>query len=135
MALKVDLKKAYDSVEWGFIQRMLQVYGFSVKWINWITKCISSPKFSILCNGVPAGFFSASRGIRQGCPLSPLLFSFVIEYFSNLMEQAIEEGKIKLYKAVAMTDMKISYAFYANDLLMVVKAYMSTAKAILDVFK
>ncbi|XP_059650522.1 uncharacterized protein LOC132296329 [Cornus florida] len=129
ITLKLDLKKAYDSVDWDFIQKVLQGHGFSDKWIKWTNVCINSPKFSVLCNGVPAGSFSASRGIRQGCPLSPLLFAFVTEYFSNLMETAIVEGKIKVSKAVSQKNMKISHTFYADD-LMVVKADIPTVKAI-----
>ncbi|XP_059663437.1 uncharacterized protein LOC132309102 [Cornus florida] len=135
IVLKVDLQKAFDSVDWDFLQRVLRWHGFSDKWIKWISVCTTSPKFSILCNGVPAGYFSASRGIRQGCPLSPLLFSFVTEFFSNLIENAIAEGRIKVSKAVSQGNLKISHAFYADDLLMVVKTDIPTIKAIDVVFK
>ncbi|XP_059644155.1 uncharacterized protein LOC132285935 [Cornus florida] len=135
IALKIDLKKAYDSVDWGFLQKVLLSFGFSEKWISWVIECTSTTNFSILCNGVPAGFFSASKGLRQGCPLSPLLFAFVTEYFSNLIVKAIEEGKIKRCKVVLKTGLSISHAFYADDLVMVVKADVSTLKGVEEVLQ
>ncbi|XP_059629642.1 uncharacterized protein LOC132272526 [Cornus florida] len=135
VALKIDLKKAYDSVDWGFLQKVLLSFGFSEKWISWVMECTSIANFSILCNGVPTGFFSASKGLRQGCPLSPLLFAFVTEYFSNLIVKAIEEGKIKRCKAVLKTGLSISHAFYTDDLVMVVKADVSTLKGVEEVLQ
>ncbi|RVW79099.1 LINE-1 reverse transcriptase-like [Vitis vinifera] len=65
---KLDIEKAYDSVNWKFLMRVMQKMGFGVKWREWIWSCISTAKFSVLINGEPAGFFSSSRGLRQGDP-------------------------------------------------------------------
>lgn len=73
------MEKAYDRVDWDFLLYMLQRMGFRAKWVRWIQECISSAKFSVLINGAPHGYFSAHRGIRQGDPLSPFLFSIVGE--------------------------------------------------------
>ncbi|XP_059654857.1 uncharacterized protein LOC132301635 [Cornus florida] len=99
MAMKVDLKKAYDSVNWNFLQQSMKVYGFSEKWCKWIMNCVSTAKFSVLCNGVPAGYFSSGRGLRQGCPLSPLLFTLITDYFSTLMQEKIAAGHLKGLKS------------------------------------
>lgn len=64
MAVKVDLAKAYDRVEWGVLPQVLQLFGFSKKFTDLITTCISSAKYSILLNGSPYGYFTASKGIR-----------------------------------------------------------------------
>ena len=83
---KLDVEKAYDHVNWGFLMYMLQRYGFFDKWRKWIWYCISTVKFSILINGSPSDFFGSSRGIRQGDPLSPLLFDVIMEALSRLLD-------------------------------------------------
>ena len=87
---KLDIEKAYDSVNWHFLMRFLQKMRFGAKWRS----CISTAKFSVLVNGVPAGFFSSSKGLRQGDPLSPYLFVMGIEVLSALIRRAVEEGFI-----------------------------------------
>ena len=81
---KLDVKKANDHVSWDFLMYMLQRCGFSEKWRKWIRYCILIVKFSILINGSPSDFFGSSRGLRQGDPLSPLLFDIVMEALSRI---------------------------------------------------
>jgi len=65
---------------------------FPTKWRKWIAFCISSICFSILINGEPSGFFSSSRGLKQGDPLLPLLCILVMEALSKLVFKVVEEG-------------------------------------------
>jgi len=60
---KLDLKKAYDHVNWELLLYLLQGCGLGEKWRAWIECCISTTRFSIHVNGTPSGFFNSSHGL------------------------------------------------------------------------
>lgn len=66
VALKLDMAKAYDRVQWPFLLRVLKQMGFPPRWISFIERCVQHCWFSVLVNGAPAGFFASSRDLRQG---------------------------------------------------------------------
>ena len=83
---KLDLEKAFDRVDWYFLQYLLQRIGFAGKWRNWIKECITSASFSVMINGTPKGYFQAQRGLRQGGPQSPFLFVIVVEALNRMVK-------------------------------------------------
>nr|KYP57260.1 Transposon TX1 uncharacterized [Cajanus cajan] len=88
---KVDYEKAYDSVNWEFLLYMLRRLGFDTKWIQWIRACLESAHVSVLINGSPSEEFKMSRGLRQGDPLSPFLFTIVVEGLTGLMREWVDD--------------------------------------------
>ncbi|KAM2653782.1 hypothetical protein EV2_025374 [Malus domestica] len=83
VAIKFDLAKAFDTLSWDFLTRVPQAFGFHSSFVQWISFILHSAHLSILFNGSPVGFFSCSRGVRQGDPLSPLLFCIIEEVLSR----------------------------------------------------
>jgi len=91
--LKIDLIKAYDRVDWGYLHLLLHI-GLDFEIVSWIMACVTSVHFSVLVNSSPTPFFRCSWGLRQGCPLSPLLFLLVIDGLSRSFGSAKDSGKI-----------------------------------------
>ena len=94
MAMKLDMSKAYDRVEWNFLIKIMEMMGFHSKWIRWIYECVSTVSFSIMVNGEPRGHIVPSRELRQKDPLSPYLFLLCSEGRNGLINHAFREGKI-----------------------------------------
>ena len=121
MALKLDISKAYDCVEWHFLQRVMEKLGFPVDWIKMVMSCVTTPSFSILINGKPYGMIHPSRGICQGDPLSPYLFLLCAEGFTALLKKAELEGRIKgvsIYRGSP----KVTNLMFADDSLLFCQA-------------
>ncbi|KAL0378405.1 UNVERIFIED_CONTAM: LINE-1 retrotransposable element O protein [Sesamum radiatum] len=129
MAIKIDLSKAYDRVEWPFLLKLLESIGFNETFVNWISKCIGTTSFSLLINGAAFDFFRPSRGIRQGDPLSPYLFIIYAEFFSWMLFQDESLGNIKGIK-VCRNAPTISHLLYADDLLIFCMTEERDAQAI-----
>ncbi|RVW17180.1 LINE-1 retrotransposable element ORF2 protein [Vitis vinifera] len=121
---KLDIEKAYDSMNWQFLMKVLQKMGFGPKWLGWMWSCISSAKFSILVNGVPAGFFPSSKGLRQGDPLSPYLFVMGMEVLGALIRRAVEGGFLSgcNIREGGRTALNISHLFFADDTIVFCEA-------------
>jgi hypothetical protein len=88
MALKLDISKAYDLVEWNFLEAIMRKIGFTYQWVQLIMKCVRTVTYRVLINGQPHGRILPTRGIRQGDPLSPYLFLICAEGLSHLLRKA-----------------------------------------------
>lgn len=127
-AYKLDLSKAYDRVDWDFLEKMLHKLGFCEKWTSWVMCCVRSVRFSVRVNGHTLEPFSPTRGLRQGDPLSPYLFLFVGEALSSILRIETSEKRITPLK-VARGAPGISNLLFADDSLLFFKATQEEARA------
>ncbi|XP_042969072.1 uncharacterized protein LOC122301754 [Carya illinoinensis] len=121
MAIKLDMSKAYDRIEWGFLEAVMKRIGFSEKWINLIMKCVTSVSYLVLINGKPGERFRPTRGLRQGDPLSPYLFILCVEGLSCLMEQSVRLRSIRGVQ-VSRGGYSINHLLFAYDCILFGKA-------------
>ena len=121
MALKLDMSKAYDKVEWAFLEKFLLKMGFEGSWVALIMECITTITYSILVNGEPNGLITPSRGLRQRDPLSPYLFLFCAEGLNALLSNAAMRGKIRGF-SLCRNGPKLTHLFFADDCLLFCKS-------------
>ncbi|KAL2938768.1 LINE-1 retrotransposable element ORF2 protein [Bienertia sinuspersici] len=86
--LKIDIRKAYDSVQWDFLHKMLNALGFPHIFVGWVMSSVSTPTLTHTTNDSTHSFFKGKQGLRQGDPMSPLLFVICMEYLSRLLYYA-----------------------------------------------
>ncbi|XP_019447270.1 PREDICTED: uncharacterized protein LOC109350495 [Lupinus angustifolius] len=94
LAIKIDIKKAFDTLDWDFLLLTLKQFGFNHKFGNWIKIILDSARLSINVNDKMVGFFKCTRGVRQGDPLSPLLFCIAEDVLSRGLSKLLVDGKI-----------------------------------------
>lgn len=117
----MDLQKAYDRVNWGFLSTVLKKFGFSPQFIGWIMECISTVSFSVLVNGGKTKHFLPSRGLRQGDSLSPYLFIICQEVLSHLIDRQFMNGDIHEVK-MNVAGLAFTHVMYADDIMFFSKA-------------
>ena len=134
LALKLDVSKAYDRVEWLFLQGVMQKLGFPEKWIERVMTCVTTTSFSILLNGKPYGNVLPSRGIRQEDPLSPYLFLLCAEDFTSLLAKAENDGKIHR-ASICRGAPKVSNLLFVDDSLLFYRATQNEVEVISEVLQ
>ncbi|XP_074305233.1 uncharacterized protein LOC141640282 [Silene latifolia] len=130
--VKIDLKKAYDSVEWEFLEQMLGALNLPEQFTNWIMKCVTTPSFSLSLNGKSFGFFKGKRGLRQGDPLSPLLFTLCMDYLSRILAVVRQQDGFRFHPLCG--HLKLNHLLFADDLLMFSKGNAVSIMWILRAF-
>lgn len=115
-ALKIDLEKTYDRLEWSFIKNCLTYHKLDNKTIDLIMHCITTTSGSVLVNGALTKWFSPSRGIRQGDPLSPYIFILFMDMLSRLIHEAWDGGEWRAF-GIGKRKTPITHLFFADGLI------------------
>jgi hypothetical protein len=118
LLLKIDIMQAFDSVTWSFLLEILHHMGFLSGWRDWISTLLSSASTKVMLNGVPCEMICHARGLRQGDPLSPMLFLLVMEVLSALI-RAIDSRSLLQHLQVRPIPHRVS--LYADDLIVFLK--------------
>ena len=132
-AVKIDISKAFDSVQWPFLISVLEALSLPEKFILWIKKCTQLASFSVQINGELAGYFNSKRGLRQGCSLSPFLFVMCMQVLSKLLNKAVLEGCFGYHPYCK--DLTLTHLCFADDVLVFSDGKKSSIEGILEVFK
>ena len=117
MALKLGMSKAFNRVEWNFLEAIMMKMGFGARWVALVLSYTNSASYSILANGVPKGDIRPSRGIRQRDPLSPYLFLICLEALNCQLQQAARSEAIRGF-SLCKNGPEISHLFFADDTLL-----------------
>lgn len=129
MALKLDIAKAFDKVEWDFLDAVMERMGFCYQCRAWIRTCITTVTYRIMINGEQSRSIKPQRGLRQGDPISPYLYILCTEGLSRLIKQNIQNKRIHGFKA-SKSGPAISHLLFADDSLLFCKATMEEANNI-----
>ena len=122
MALKLDMSKAYDQVEWNYMEKLMVKMGFCSSWVKLMMECITTATYSVLINGEPHGHITPSRGLRQGDPFSPCLFLLCTEGLHRLINLAMERGELKGV-SICRNGPKLTHLLFADDSLVFLQVY------------
>ena len=136
VVFKIDFEKTYDHVSWDFLDHVLEKKGFSPIWRKWMRGCLSTVSFAVLVNGNAKGWVKASRGLRQGDPLSPFLFTIVTNVLSRMMLTTEERSLLEGFR-VGRNRTRVSRLQFANDTIFFSNTYeeeLQTLKSLLLVF-
>jgi len=114
---KIDFEKAYDKIRWSFVKQTLQMKGFSSKWCEWIEAFTKGGHVNIKLNDQLGENFQTKKGLRQGDPLSPILFNIVVDMLAILINRAKVDGQIKEVVPHLIDD-RLSILQYADDTIL-----------------
>lgn len=132
MAVKTDMSKAYDRIEWYFVRLVLEKLGFHHVWVNWIMECVTSVSYTYLLNGSAQGLVRRQRGLRQGDPLSPYIFIMCSEVLSRLCKKAQSEEKLTGIK-VGKESPRINHLLFADDTMFFCKSDSQECNTLLNI--
>ena len=129
MAMKLDMSKAYDWVEWKYLEQIMKRMGFADRWVALMMECISIVSYSILINGDPTLIIHPTRGIRQGDPLSLYIFLFCTKGLHSLLQHFADSSQIRGV-SICKLGPRLTHLFFADDSLLFCRSTISDCQKI-----
>lgn len=129
-AIKLDIKKAFDTLSWDFLFEVMKRMAFPDRFIGWVKQCVTSSMISLKINGSLEGFFSSKSGLRQGCPLSPYLFVIAMQVLTCYLTQDLEND-VNFNYHWRTKEIKLSHLIFAGDLFLFCRGDRYSISAIL----
>ncbi|KAI9192521.1 hypothetical protein LWI28_024081 [Acer negundo] len=134
LAMKIDIRKVFDTLDWSFLCRVLQAFGFSSVFVDWIDGILRSSRLSVLFNGVLEGYLCCSRGVRQDDPLSPLLFGIAEDFLSIFLTRLVGSSQILPISSPRGFSAP-THLLYADDVLIFCRGTQKNLKHIMGTFR
>jgi len=134
MAAKLDMSKAFDRVEWSFIEMVMRKMGFNESWIGLVMKCLTSITYVVIINGSVHGSIMPTRGLKQGDPLSPYLFLLCAEGFSTLINEVAQCQQLNGI-SICGGSPRINHLFFVDDSLLFCKANGTECNKLKEILK
>lgn len=132
--IKLDISKAFDSVSWSYLLDILSYLGFGLRWHNWISSLWCTTSFSFLLNGAPGRKIKHARGVRQGDPLSPMIFLLAMEPLHRMFQTAQTLGALQIVHAKCSNFRMLLYADDAALFIKPTKHDLAVTKFLLQLF-
>ena len=134
MAIKLDMSKAYNRVEWCFLKKVMERMGFNEKWISLIMNCITTVSYSVLINGVAQSYITPTRGLCQGDPISLYLFLLCSEGFTCLILEATRNNRLSGI-SICRNCHTVTHLLFADDSIIYCKASGQESKEVLRILQ
>ena len=130
--MQIDLQKAYDMVDWGALEGVLTEFGLPKKFIGWVMKVITTMNYRFNINGELSNVLEAKRGIREGDPISPLLFVLMMEYLNRIMVKMQRDPNFNHHSHCER--LGITHLSFADDVLLHCRGDEKSIEMILKAF-
>ena len=132
LLLKLDISKAFDTLSWPFLLKVLQARGFGQNWRRWISVLLSTASSKIMLNGHQGPAIRHRRGVRQGDSLSPMLFIIAMDVLHRLFLKAARDSVLRKMDPASV---KYQCSFYADDVMLFIRPTVQQARAVKEILR